>query len=515
MGSGISDGADKNRINKKNPVKSHKVFCYINAGVLLMLFIYLTMTAGLKEFWYDEVALIGYIRSNLTLGDVLHYYQTIEATNTPLYALIVYGFYHLFPPENIWILLPGILMTLFGVWRLVQLADRTLGRGAAYAAMIMCASSTTIINRIALELRAYALLFAASVLTIDCLLRLKDHVNGKTLFLTSLSMVMLAYSHYFGVLYLLVLGMEVFIYIICNKKDPRLMLPFIISAVTFLPWFFVTMHVTNIDTATFWIQPPGLLELPETIGYLLGGSYLLCILYGIGFLWILYSIVNMGKRRQTAPALTGDKCRNNRFDLVLYGLTGPIVMAAVFLYSRWINPGGGLYENRYFIVILPCILLTASYGMKMIMETGNGEKKKILTAVGVIFLIIVCVFGVLRSLSGSRQQYARYSYSADQIIKNDDIGNSDVLLVCTSYDDVGYAVLEGWYDYYLLRRGYEAANLLMTGEGSLDTVLNNLDSYRKIYVVGDTDHITYEGEEYIITQQEEFYKFTVLERQYD
>ena len=503
-----SGKTDHIKTDKINPIKSDKAFLYINAGVFLLLFIYLFIAAGWKDFWYDEVALIGYIRSDLTLGDVLHYYQTIEATNTPLYAVIVYGFYHLFPPENIWILLPGILMMLFGVWKLVQLIDRTLGRNAAYAALIMCVSSTTIINRIALELRAYSLLFAASVLTIDCLLRLKDNVNGKNLFLTSLSMVILAYSHYFGVLYLLVLGAEIFIFMIFKKKDSRLMLPFIVAAFAFLPWFFVTMHVTKIDTSTFWIQPPGLLNLPETIGYLLGGSYLLCILYGVGFLWILYTIVHTGKWQQTDSAVA------DRFNLILYVLTGPIVMAAVFLYSRWINPGGGLYENRYFIVILPCILITASYGMNQIMETGNEKMKKVFTVSGIIFLIIVCVLGGRRSLSDSKEQYARYSHSAGQIIENGDIGDSDVLLICASYDDVGYAVLEGWYDYYLLRRGYAAANILMTGDGSLDRILSDMDSYRKIYVVGDTDHITYEGEEYIITQQEEFYKFTVLERQY-
>lgn len=496
----------KNKMdNKINMQKTDTVFLSVSGVFLFFLFIYLIWAAGLKEFWYDEVATIGFVRSSLSLGDVLHYYQTIEVTNLPLYALLVYGFYHILPPENIWLLLPGILMTLAGIWLLVRLADRTIGRRAAYAALFMCLCSTTVINRIALEFRAYSLLFFAAVLVTDSFLRLKDKMDIKRLCIASGAMIILAFSHYFGVLYLVLLGTGTLICILRDKKKWKLMLPFLVSAVVFFPWFITSMHASNVDTGSFWIAPPEWRELPETVGYLLGGNYLLCILYGIGFLWLLYDITVL---------------KQTDFHRMIYALTGPIMMAVIFIYSRWINPGGGLYENRYFIAALPCFLLTASYGIERFMEVGGKKYRKIAYGIAVGFLLVAGTVGGRRSFSNSREQYARYSYAAEQMIMENDLKEQDVLLICISYDDVGGVVLEGWYDYYLFRKGYVASHLIMTQNSSLDDILKeeseayegNMPYFRKIYVVGDTDHIVYHGSDYTITVQDFFYKFTVLER---
>lgn len=496
---------ENNMDSKINTQKTDTVFLSISAVSLFLLLIYMIWAAGLKEFWYDEVATIGFVRSSLSLGDVLHYYQTIEVTNLPLYALIVYGFYHILPPENIWLLLPGILMTLAGIWLLVRLADRTIGRRAAYAALFMCLCSTTVINRIALEFRAYSLLFFAAVLVTDSFLRLKDRMDIKRLCIASGAMIILAFSHYFGVLYLVLLGTGALICILGDRKKWKLILPFLVSAAAFFPWFITAMRASKVDTGSFWIIPPGWTELPETVGYLLGGNYLLCILYGIGFLWLLYDIVVLKQ-----PALYR----------MIYVLTGPVMMAVIFIYSRWINPGGGLYENRYFIAVLPCILLTASYGIERFMAVVGKKHRKIAYGIAVGFLLVSCTLGGIRSLSNSREQYARYSYAAEQMIMEEDLKDQDVLLVCISYDDVGEVVLEGWYDYYLFRKGYAASHLIMTQNNSLDAVLkdeseayeSNTPYFRKIYVVGDTDHIVYHGSDYTITVQDFFYKFTVLER---
>lgn len=485
----------------KNSGKSDRVFGTVCALFIFFLFLYLIWAAGLKEFWYDEVATIGFVRSGLSLGDVLHYYQTIEATNLPLYALIVYVFYHVLPPENIWLLLPGILMTLAGIGLLVRLADRTIGRKAAYATLFMCLCSTTVINRMALELRAYALLFFAAVWVTECFLGLKDRTDAKRLCIASAAMVVLAFSHYFGVLYLVLLGVFALVCIFRDRKKWKMMIPFFVSAAVFLPWFLTAMQATKVDTGSFWIAPPSWTELPETVGYLLGGNYLLCILYGVGFLWLLYDIAVLKQR--DLPRM-------------VYALMGPAMLAVIFIYSRWINPGGGLYENRYFIAALPCILLTASYGIERFTSLGRKMPQKIVYGTVAGFLLVSCAIGGIRSFSDSKEQYARYSYAAERIIAEGDVDDQDVLLICVSYDDVGSVVLEGWYDYYLFRKGHEASHLIMTQNSSLEAVLQEENGgvpyYRKIYVVGDTDHIVYHGSDYVITEQDFFYKFTALER---
>ncbi len=504
------ESREKNEIedkigNESNTRKQDSVFWGVRAVSILLLFLYFIWAAGLKEFWYDEVATIGFVRSGLLLGDVLQYYQTIEVTNLPLYALIVYGFYHILPPENIWLLLPGILMTLAGVWLLVSLADRTIGRRAAYAVLFMSLFSTTVVNRVALELRAYALLFFAAVLVTDQVIRLKERTDVRHLSITSAAMIILAFSHYFGVLYLAMLGLVTLAYILRDKKKWRMMLPFLLSAAVFFPWFITAMRASKVDTGSFWIAPPTWMELPETVGYLLGGNYLLCILYGISFLWLLYDIVIL---------------KHRELHQIIYALPGPAMMAVIFIYSRWINPGGGLYENRYFIAALPCILLTASYGIERFIAIWEKKHRRIAYGIAAAFLLVSCAAGGLRSLSDSKGQYARYSYAAEQMITEGDLSDQDVLLVCISYDEVGEAVLEGWYDYYLFRNGYEASHLVMTQNSSLDAILEDENAvsegdityFRKIYVVGDTDHISYHGSDYAVTVQDFFYKFTVLER---
>ena len=486
------------RIKKR--IMSDEIFRCSIIAVLLLLFAYLIKAVGWKEFWYDEVATIGYVRNGLSLWDVLHYYQTIEVTNLPLYAVIEYFFYHFFPPEDIWLLLPGILMTLAGVALLVRLADKVGGRRMAYVVLLMSVLSTTVINRMALELRAYALLFLASVLVLSCLYQYKDKFSTGGLITTSVAMIILAYSHYFGILFLAVLGIGVLVDIIKNKKGWKRFLPFLIAAGAFLPWFYMAMKNSRINTGEFWIAPPGIKELLETVGYLLGGNYLLCVLYGIGFLWLLYDIF---KSKQLFSFQT------------VYALAGPVVMAVVFIYSRWINPAGGLYENRYFLVILPCVLLTTAYGVERLVTVFQGKVGKIISVVMLLYFTAACLLLGRRSLMDSRGQYARYSYAADYIISENELAKDDVLLICSSYDDVGQVVLEGWYDYYLLRRGFVAENFRMGKENSLDRLLADEKEYRKIYVVGDTDRITYEGDIYKIVLQDFFFKLTVLEKSDD
>lgn len=473
--------------------KKDKVFLLVVSGALFLTLIYFLFGAAQKELWFDEVAIIGFISEGRTIRGILHYYLTIEASNLPLYAILLLPFYNLFPAKELWLLLPGICMVLFAIGILVKIANQRIGRTAAYVVLTTGIISTTVINRMGLELRAYSLMFLLSVLVLDRFLCAEEKPNFKNLISLWICGSLLMYSHYFGCLCMACLGFFSLLALIRKKGSLRVVIALIGSAIAFIPWFVLTMSETSVSIDSFWIEPPKMLQMPETIGYLLGGNYFYSILFGVGFLWILYDAVK--KKRFFSQ------------QMLLTAMTG-LIIGGVFIYSRYISPGGGLYENRYFLVLLPYVLLILGYGIERV------RQKRFFRIIMGIILLLGAVTGAHRCYQDTMQQYDIYSASAQYILEQNENLQQDSLIIMASYGGVDEVANWGWYHYYLERRGItHVAGVMTDCSGSIDqTVEACADSIQRIYVFGDVDHASYSGTDYTIVDNEDLIKLTVYER---
>lgn len=479
------------------------VFAAASFIVLASLLIYGMIV---KEFWFDEMAILGFISTEDHIVGMLRYYLTVETTNLPLFAFIIYPFYHLLPTEEGLLLIPGVLMTLAGVYLLYRYAREEYGKiaGCSLLALSMC--STTIINRIGIELRAYCLMFFAVCLVLYLERSRERNPEKKVKIWIWVASFLLVFSHYFGVLFFGCVALWHFARVIAKKAPPGVLIPYFINGILFLFWFVLTRVHTIVNENGFWILPPEIKDIFECIGYLLGGSYIYCILYGICF---VMATVRVCKKREFLSLSA----------LLLYAPVS--IIGVIYIYSKYLTVGGGLFEDRYFIALLPCLLLTVARGFGIVFSWIKERKTEMLYTVAT-FVVLLMGFSVFlcykRALSDLNLQVEHYTYSIsymkeEGVLTEDGTPREDALLLISYYDPLDEAVVRGWYDYYIRKPSLAVSDTLWINHGNLDDVFETCgEKYKNIYVWGDLWHRNFDEDIYRLMEEWEYARFSMFER---
>lgn len=487
----------KKFFNKPLSDRAYTIIILAGLAIMMLLFIRLSYE---KEYWYDEMASIGYVASDVSITNVLDYYQTIEATNLPVYPIILYVFYHLFGSHIMSVCMPTALFTLAAIWFLTDLAKRWIGKRAGLIMLILCMFSTTMINRGAMTVRAYALMIFAAGAALSYLYRI---LKGEKCYVRfSIVLALLVYSHYFGTLLCALLGIFVLALVLAKRMNKIALFPFLIAGLLFLPWFYITMVSTPVNVGSFWIDPPTMKKVFDALGFILGSSFALCGVFGITYIIALVKAIKL-------------KFSDVFLDLVL--ALPAVIMGMIFVYSRFINPSGGLFENRYFMVMIPACYLTITFGIDVILAKINLYKGK--AKIGAFIILSVLVVATLIEMGyriyeyGDVEQYARYSYSGRHIHDAGDVADDRVLVMALYQNEVGRICQEGWYDYYFRTKNKEAAHIeIIDADDMNDVILEYEDIVDKIYVFGDTEFLDADGTGFEETYQASFYNYTIYEK---
>lgn len=482
----------------RNAYNNNRIFnITIAVGILTMLGIML-YGISFKELWFDEMAIVGFMRTGVSFREMMGYYLTIEATNLPLYQIIVRFFYELLPAKVGFLAIPSILFTLSGVIILVKFVDEIVGREAAYSVLIISALSTTMINRLGLQCRAYALLFFASTLSIIAVKRLLDSVNKKNLLFAIIAFLILIFTHYFGTLLFGILSLIILFYCLVQKISIKAIIPSTIAGCVFLPWFLLAMSSRTQGIDSFWIDKPNIKSVADTIGFLLGGNYIACMLWGMG---IILAIIISIKTKKLLD-----------FKYVISFL--PLIIIGVMFAISYIS--NSLYENRYFIILLPELSITIGILFQWIFDTIKGKKYEILVMLlSLILLLTTAITMGDRCILDAACQFGRFSDSANYIKEEGDIEQDNVLLIIRQYRDVDLFAALGWYDFFFYRRGIEAKNIEAKDSGeNVQTKLMNTysDQVDKVYLIAPYELIEYDGDIFAQTYQDTFCNLTVYEK---
>ncbi len=445
------------------------------------MFLAMAYSAYHHGFWNDEMASIGYIRSDLSLGEMFHYYQTIEASNLPLYPLTLFLTYRLLPATPLFMLMPGILAVLAGLAVLFSVAQKHIGRTGAMAMLLCAAVSTTVYSRTALQLRCYAFMFLFTILTLDGLLKYiqKNRFDAGAFIYTSLSMTGLLYSHFFGDLLLAFLGLGTLLYILLKKKPLYYLAPFGVAGLLFLPWFITSRIHSSSSLSDFWIGRPSLMKLPDTLGYLMGGNLCLLLLYGLSFILLALRVIR----------------ERNFFSLPTLTLVIPPSLLLTIFLSAYI-PGfpGSLYENRYFLVLLPLLLLTLAYGTESLFRILTSIPTRMIRRAS---LCIAFLLFIITLLSAGKRNYedftdfsTRYEEPARELAEFISGKEDRSLVVFLGRGRINEVIWRGWYDYFFARQGRPLPHVEFTEDGYPVDYWeeHDLSPYDTVYVFADYDY---------------------------
>lgn len=454
-------------------LKKHTWILYVFFALIQLMFMF--YQCGKQSMWLDEMSLLGTITKDKSLRDILWQYIAVDVTNLPLFPLVAALWYRLLPAnDRLMLLLPGI----FAAASLVvtaSIAERNFGkREGIFSAVLMFISIRPVIN-CGFELRAYAFMLFFAALTLYFYFGKNTEKDMKSRVLFALSVLLLIYTHYSGAILVAVLALIDFVKVFLKKLKFMDILPYFAAGVLFLPWFILMLVNKEKSISSFWVDPPTVPEIARTLKFLLSNNEAIYVLFLISLVIVLVRISESVFKKEPSE----DKvCTAFEMLAAVFSM-----IFIVFIYSAVINPGGGFFVKRYFLVLLPTVISVTAFGYIRILDfisTGNGaEDNARLFAVLSLFVLIYFGFvnlSEIRETSGTSWETFR---EAAAYVRNEGIleGGEDTALVCS----VNPRASAGFAEYYVRRGGRENAVNTVSLQG--EDPVREMSRYDRIYLV--------------------------------
>ncbi len=324
---------------------------------------------------FDDVASLQFAMSGDGLGSKLMSIVQKDPTNVPLFYFLLYFWICLFGYEPAMLrLLPQVLgaasIVIIGIIG-CRIKDTRLG--------VICAALMMFPIQImfaAFQLRAYPLLIFNSSLLI--LFWLKRDGSIKKEIIYAVGMLLLSFSHFFGVLLCFAFGLWDLAKVISGNKKFKLLLPYVIFCVIFVPYLAASFIIAKNMYGSFWPPVPSYFDLPKML-------YALVPIGLIGLFLLAYTTF-----RRIILKVKDKKLFNENGEIVDLCILGiAVTIAIAFVYSKYINPESSVWVFRYFLTLFPCTVLIVGYGINEIIELFKLQKPCIDSLLAAFFCVMI------------------------------------------------------------------------------------------------------------------------------
>ncbi len=430
-------------MKKENKKKFYKI---VSISLLVVMFLFMCFDAAKQSFWLDELDwTIDFIANNSFFEMIKQLLE--KGYNLPLYYLVMFPIYKIVPYGELFLLLPNIIVTLIGVILTKKIGDKIFGEDKGFPALVLAATSYILVYQCAFELRPYAFLYCLSAWVLYNFIKRQTDNTLKNNIIYTISLILLAYTHWFGCL-IIVFYFLVEAYRFLKKElNLKFILPYIALGISFLPWFISMMLMHTVNLSDYFAALPTIDGVKTIFTYLLGDNLLLIGLFVFGIILFLISLTN----------------KKLKYNFNLKVLVGSIIwtITTIFIYSRFINPSGSLFVNRYFLVVLPHIFILASLPLILLLnlkvKTGSKALELEINDIKVDYKISLVIISILIVTLGVQNYYKvhkevntywqPYREISNLLVSDKDIHKQDSAVV-TSVGD-------GYLAYYFEKRNYK------------------------------------------------------------
>lgn len=476
----------------------NRLYHFIALPTCAIVFIFMWYNADMYSFWIDELYQIAYVSGSLwdTLNISLN-----SISDPPIYNTIAWIWYQIFPHTDKFLLLLPELCTLIAMYLLGYFATVNKNVQTGCITLAVAVGTELLYVQCAFENRQYALWFLASVLLLQahhCFIKEK---NKKTIVLYALALVLSVLTQYLSVALCLTIFICDLILWYQKKETPKVLVPYFLGggiaspfAIVLLLNYLNRMNESGSSFLQFWPTVPELNSILELIFYLISENTLMLILLFFGAAHIIMKCIRKEAEWQ---------------EWILLEI--PIVVILLnYFYSTMINRAGSLWVDRYFILILPQIILLCADGLECLIYSVVSDKKQIRTAIlGVsLVLILQCGSDVLNSTARAPyREAANWLYDQMKTIYKD----TTLVLDCEDSRPT-----QAWYKHYLTQEGKRAdINCVSYTEIDAETLL----AYDKIFLVNLHRSFSLSDElknvlnsEYKVSETKSDYRITVYDR---
>lgn len=238
-----------------------------------------------------------------------------------------------------------------------------------------------------------------------------------------------------------------------------------IGLLIYCPWLIISFASKSSELQDFWAEMPQWRNMLWTVLFFLSGRRILwyvCLVTG-GALCIKVVISFF--------------CKNIKRNVIINlgcicTLSIIWVIGLVFFYSAYLNPEGSLYVERYFMVVVPQILIITTWGIeyiiilseKMTLRLNEGWVKRRLPVIirsgitlGLCFYFLICYEEAYISIRKPREEFRHLS---EYLIEEGALWDDNTALVGSNR----YCALDGFIDYYFVKQGYEEPANVIDGK---------------------------------------------------
>lgn len=420
--------------------------------------------SGDVSFWADEL-----LQIECAMGSLEHAVQNclkmIDAT-PPLYTICAYMWYHIAPFGEQGLLLLSVIPTAAAAYVIGLAGEKLGGKYCGTLSASLLAFSSTAWNYAAFEFRSYSFVLFFSALSLYGRVQ-RDHSQKKRSCMAaySISLLGLAMSHYFGMLLCgLYFLTDLYLYG-TGRITKRAAVSYILPGSASLVWlclvYQTTLRYQTAEMIASWYSRP----TPQHIVWLLkflSGNYLLSFylfLFGVAC-----AFVGAWQKRNA-----GKDWRTTYQRILLWTIFA--VVALIYIYGNYINQKSTMWADRYFIILIPFVILLSALSMTMLFPREGADGKLRLEAVTLLIGMILAGHCLLTGASTGMIQPFRES--ADWLyMQSNDIFNSDTVIMQT-------CIPNPWQEYYICRQSRRDP-LNVVGQDVLSE--EELIFYNKVYV---------------------------------
>lgn len=438
--------------------------------------------AGAKSLWIDELTQLH--NSHADRGGLIASLKSFAQSDysPPLSTVITYFWLKIAPYGTFWLKLPSVIFLTVGTFIMGLTGKRLLGSMGGIVCALLCTCWVMLIDT-GMQLRPYGLFFMSIALTFYffTLLHTDAWKPGPVSRIAyTASLVLLSYSHYFGVLIIVGLFIAESIRLYLRKEKPYWIIPYVISALIFMPWIVFNFSWFVAQDA-YWAAKPTLDHQRNIFRLvMLNGNPFSLVSYGlaIGAAVALAHFVTPTKGKE-------HNCLTDKHFIIMAFICVILFSwSSIYIFSTKIKPGISLFADRYLISLLPAVILIATFGFTWFHEKLTKNNNKFLSNTIFLLVFMFCVVipdgtRVIKQIQGPINPKHNFEGVADWLMQQIDIDNPDVLVI---YNCRGTWLNLHSYTYYMTHNGQfsdiKVFRIFQDAEPP-----KSMDNFNKIYLI--------------------------------
>lgn len=432
---------------------------------------YIIYTSDAGSLWHDEMTRLG----NSLLNTKPNTSYITSALLRAYVPIIPYGQRYVY-------LLPEVFFA--GSVYIVGLVGKRLRNGmTGVLACSIMAFSPYLIRQCAHEFGPYyMLLFTSTWMYYLFLKRREDTCEKNIMFMVlyGFSNMMLMDCHEYGKLvagcYLLLDAC-----LLAGKKLDKAAMVSFLCPIVYLFYWMMHNELGGLWNSYAWTPTPTPTLVVETVKLLLNESYIIMFAFAIGILYILYLLLNDVRSRCSV------------FEAKLGYYTGVYIVIAVFaasiVYSTFINPDNSLYMERYFVSVVPYMIVIAACGMEYtgsILLGGAFKQQKIV--IGTACVLTVVIGGWQTYVQDIDEYNQKYRQSAEYLREHAEVYDEESVVFIPENGPV----ITAWQWFFTENGKYEYVNTYSKWNFDIKACI-----YQTIYVIAPIYEPTKEQQEYL------------------